>query len=667
MPDADAPGVGEGLVELLNPESTVTARQADAFSSLGRDHLNPKLRVAIRPTADFRSAPDRYPAHISMLFDVFPAEEISAGRFRREDAGAPVHGLLQEFIVKYTDDGNTVAWTRQPRHGQAETLSEAETITDLLSSLPEVFSAATATVATGQAGLSNRPQVTLALDNEDRTLIHQVHEVSDWVFTVDRNIGIEYFEHGGRGDRPDYLIEHTPSVECSLGHQVLITSRSLVEIEAMMRSVLEKFHLQAEGRHAAAILDNLRCLSGRLALKLISSPTHRTEALGLALARMYLAHHGIFADQIVVALDAHLELYREPRRHADELQDEVSLRRTDLALFDLNAATRTITCNLVEVKCYTETEGLSGYTQLRSTVAEQLEKSEQIIRLHFDPGLHSPDRLDRSFKTAEFAKLLEFSLDRSTRFRLLGEDAQEEARFFLRTLENGYNLAFTRSGLIFDFAKEGTDPPETEGGVEFHRVGIDVIRLLIDEAGPALEAAAVAGVEMAHRESGEAPSDSTLSGVSSSLLKLETAVFLPAKRDRSVEWDDLPSHGRVEEDRRARSRALPPSATLQMREPSGTGLSSVPPDQRPFSEDSESTRAEKRAELELQRESEEDTPGGTDRPPGASTPALATAIRLEKALAPHIAALKEKGRSRFRCKVTLRQQRTKRHDRRNPG
>src|SRR5690606_31953320 len=116
------------------------------------------------------------PSHISLLFDVFPAEAVSSGKYNPEESGSPVFGLLQDFVLDYTDDGEIVAWTRQPRHGLAAPIRGSEAISDLLSSLPTVFSAATATVATGQAAVSNRPQVTLALDNEDRALIHQVHE-----------------------------------------------------------------------------------------------------------------------------------------------------------------------------------------------------------------------------------------------------------------------------------------------------------------------------------------------------------------------------------------------------------------------------------------------------------------------------------------------------------
>jgi hypothetical protein len=65
-----------------------------------------------------------------------------------------------------------------------------------------------------------------------------------------------------------------------------------------------------------------------------------------------LEHQQVFENQVVVPLDAHLELYTALKKNADELGDEVSFRRTDLALFDLDPASRKITCRLVEVKCY---------------------------------------------------------------------------------------------------------------------------------------------------------------------------------------------------------------------------------------------------------------------------------------------------------------------------
>ncbi len=46
--------------------------------------------------------------------------------------------------------------------------------------------------------------------------------------------------------------------------------------------------------------------------------------LGLALARLFLDYQNVLADQILVPLDAHLGLYRESRRRADEVGESVS-------------------------------------------------------------------------------------------------------------------------------------------------------------------------------------------------------------------------------------------------------------------------------------------------------------------------------------------------------
>lgn len=79
------------------------------------------------------------------------------------------------------------------------------------------------------------------------------------------------------------------------------------------------------------------------------------------MARLYLEHQGVFTNQIVVPLDAHLDLYRTRRSQADELGEEVSLKRTDLALFHLDAAQRMITCRLVEVKCFQQVGEIGAF------------------------------------------------------------------------------------------------------------------------------------------------------------------------------------------------------------------------------------------------------------------------------------------------------------------
>ncbi|MGQ4807802.1 hypothetical protein NKDENANG_01162 [Candidatus Entotheonellaceae bacterium PAL068K] len=68
---------------------------------------------------------------------------------------------------------------------------------------------------------------------------------------------------------------------------------------------------------------------------------------------------------MILPLDTHLELFQAAMNHAEELGDTVTLQRTDPALFDLNASSRTIRCNLVEVKCYAHVGGLGAFNQLK--------------------------------------------------------------------------------------------------------------------------------------------------------------------------------------------------------------------------------------------------------------------------------------------------------------
>lgn len=548
VPDPDAPGVGEEIAALLTTDGGTAAREADDFSIPAKTHLHPKLRFAVRATKDFRTNPEAHAAHLSLLFDVFPAEEVAVRRADPRHATAFVHGLVQEFSTEYHEDELTVAWRRLPRHGVAQPIEGAEELSNLLGSLAAAISSATATIATGQSGVDLRPVVSLALGSDDRALLHQVHEVSDWVFTLDRNLGIEFFDHGGHATRPDYLIDHSPDMASTLGHRLVITSRSVAELEALLRPVLEQYGLSAEGRHAVVLLDQLRSLSGRLALKLISSPTQRAEALGLALSRLYLEHQGVFENQIVVPLDAHLEFYRVLKAQADELRDEVSFKRTDLGLFDLDTRRRTITCRLVEVKCYSGVGDLAQYNSLKASIAQQIAQSEQVLAHHFDPQRTPQDRPDRAFKTRELALLLEFYLERAERYGAISREAADEARYFVHTLDDGYQFAFTRSALIFDFAKPGTEPPESEGGIEYHRIGVDLIRQLVDAAAPSTESSASIssgsgsggpsggprprGVSEVRRRRERAPSVPTL----------DTAAFLGSPRDRSVTWEEL--HGR---------------------------------------------------------------------------------------------------------------------------
>jgi DNA phosphorothioation-dependent restriction protein DptH len=483
VPETESPSVGESLEQLLSPTSS-TGAEADAFSVPSGNHLFPKLNLAIHSLTDFKELPEAYQAHITMLFDLFPAEELGVGTPLHSNCSAPLHGLIQDFNKSFSDDENGTAWRQQPQHGVPMPLLEAEHLVDLLANLSADFSRATATAALGLPAFERLPIVTLTLDAEQRALLHNIHDISDWVFTIDRHLGIEFFDHGGKRERPPYLVDYVPSATSSSGHQLIITSRSTYELRASLRQSLNQYGIETTDGHATLIINALRSLSGRLALKFMSAHTHQAEALGLALARLFLEQQGALSNQIVLPLDSHLDLFRAIKLQANEIGENWSLQRTDLALFDLNSQTRTIRCNLVEVKFYRQVGGFGEYQKLKESIAGQIKQSEEVLRRHFDPEWKYPDRPDRLLKTREFSTILRFYLERALRYELLDQDAAIEGQSFLATLEDGYNVDFNRSAIIFTLNETGSEMPDIEDDIDFYRVGADVIRVLLntDEA-----------------------------------------------------------------------------------------------------------------------------------------------------------------------------------------
>jgi hypothetical protein len=536
--DPQLPEAGEALAELLRGEWS-SAADAEAFHTRQASGLIPKLAVALLPLQEFRVTTDERPSHLTFLFDAFSGETFDVGR-GQEPGPLPVHGLVQDVIVCYIEDDEGVLWHKQPRHGTAVAIPGAPEACDLLSSLPATISAAAAAVATGQVGAGLVPRITLSLSPADGALLHQAHRASDWVITIDRTLGMEYFDSPGSQRRPDYVIDFEPDGSSGLGHHLVISSRSLDELRALMAPVIAQHGLPVDPRHVGTFFDQLRLLSGRLAFKLASTAaSQRTEVLGLALARLYLDYQGALADQVLLPLDDHLELYRDARRLAGEVSDAVSLQRTDLALWSLDAQRRTITCRLVEVKCSSGLRGTSGYEQLKARITTQLARSETVLAEHFDPARTVPDRPDRTVCNAELAALLRFYLGRAVRHGTMRADASGEAEWLLSHLDIGYRMRFTRTGLIFDLAGRGTSA-ELDGGVEYYRIGRDLI-------GELLEAMPTDPVLAA----GTSP---TVSELSVSLPRLAEAAFrapgrthqTPLQPDRT-EPDDVTDDGPVAE------------------------------------------------------------------------------------------------------------------------
>ncbi|MEV5655946.1 hypothetical protein [Streptomyces sp. NPDC052291] len=477
--DPEAPESGAALGELISTQSQFSSTEAEAFLHAAEGTRSAKLVYSVRSVEEFRKPGAEFDAHLTVLIDAFGGEQ--HGSVTRHDiAHAPVHGLVQPTASTYEESEQQIVWRTMPRHGIALPAEDAEDLATLLSRLPGLLAGAAANVATAGQAPRHVPCTVLSFDTTDRALLYQAHQVGDWVVTIDKTLGLEYFDHAGQRDRPEYVIDYAPSLDSGLGHQIMVSSNSVDELRTLLGPTAQQHGLDVEQRHLNTFFEQLSLLSGNLAFKLASTaPTQRTEVLGLALARLYLDYQGALHNQIVVPLDAHPELYAEARRQARELGDALSFQRSDLALFHLDARTRTVTCRLVEVKCYTALDDIGAYQRLKTKVTQQLGRSQTVLTESFDPAHATRDRVDRPVKNLALGSLLRFYLERAARHGTMGHAPRTAAHALLDSLDDGYALHFTRSGLIFDLAREGTDR-ELDDEVEFHRIGSDLITELIN-------------------------------------------------------------------------------------------------------------------------------------------------------------------------------------------
>lgn len=470
----DALGVGEAVTDLLHPILSVGSESSEAFSSPTGNHLFPKLNIALQSINNFSDAPPLFQAHISMLFDIFPATEVSTTGGSNLRSTLPIRGLVQDFAVTFTDDEvSGTAWRRQPVHGVAS----FEPSSDLIGELPRVISASLATVATGVPSFNSTPVLTMSLAPNQRQLLHQIHDSSDWVFTIDRHIGIELFDHGGKPGKTNYLIDYSPSISSSFSPSLIITTRSLTEIQGMLAIAAEKLNLSLTAEQFLGVFDQLRFLSGRIALKLLSASDNQAmEAIGLGLARLYLQKYNVFGREFVLPLDDCLNLFRDKSRVDEDMEDAISLKRTDIALVKLNGQDRTIQFHLIEVKSYRRIGDLGSYVRLKDAIRNQIQNSEDKLRSHFDSKESRPDRL---LKNRELYSLLVFYLDRARRYGLLGDAVYGDNLRLLQSLDEGYELRFQRSALLFDFDYADSEIVDEDDGITFVHVGIELISDLL--------------------------------------------------------------------------------------------------------------------------------------------------------------------------------------------
>lgn len=225
----------------------------------------PRLRWARREKPNPETA-----AHLAVAFDTFESRvETEAEGDAGGTAPRPLHafGLLSFFDREYTGAPSPSWRAIAPAGGEGEKhpseRAHSERLTRMRGALDRL-------VARNLGAERARPILRTDISPDNAESLRSLHRLSDWVVTLDRNAGVEYFD--SPNDDPEtydaYVIDCVPERE-DLGCLQLITSTgNRDEVQSLVDDALDRMGLSRSRRNAEFLLGRLKALSGRLAIRL---------------------------------------------------------------------------------------------------------------------------------------------------------------------------------------------------------------------------------------------------------------------------------------------------------------------------------------------------------------------------------------------------------------
>ncbi len=223
--------------------------------------LFPKLVYAKHSIADVLDDSDgRFEAHLTFLIDYF-GTTVAARTHDLSNGSSSLHNLLAEYLTDYTRGDASATWSRLIAPNRCTDLT-TDGVTGRLFAAHENLCNLAACFFDWGKSLDKYTTVQLELTDEHGKnhfkMIRQVHFLSDWVFTIDRNFGIEYYDDPAQGpgrESGGYLIDYTPEFLDSVSHRLIISTYHQQEIETILRAGFETL-FTAEGEEPLDVIES---------------------------------------------------------------------------------------------------------------------------------------------------------------------------------------------------------------------------------------------------------------------------------------------------------------------------------------------------------------------------------------------------------------------------
>ena len=280
---------GNFLVDMVERHRTGAAGIADSdrwmleSQSSGGGVTLPRLRWAKKDSVLPKSS-----AHMAIAFDSFDTH-VDFVPLKQLAAPAPLHvyGLTANVQRSFTFQPTAEWLSWLPVEADGEKHPAGRAMSERLIKLNKSILRCVCRFA--GKGDEFWPVLRTSLTAEQQDMLRIVHHLSDWVITIDRNSGIEFFD--APKDEPRiyeaYVIDCVPERD-DLGSLQMITSTTRTdEIRELLDQMLEQMSLSASRRNCEFLVRHLKALSGRLAMRLTSLGSTSSELIALALVHSH--------------------------------------------------------------------------------------------------------------------------------------------------------------------------------------------------------------------------------------------------------------------------------------------------------------------------------------------------------------------------------------------
>ena len=396
----------------------------------------PRLRWARKDVEQPNQA-----AHLAIAFDTLDSRVVA------EDVASPsrpfyVYGLTNSFEREYAHVPAPIWRSTIPLSREGEKHPSDRRHTERLMRLQEAIQNA---VARNIGADGKRPTLKAEISPVNAESLRQLHHLCDWVITLDRNFGIEFFDSPRENEETydTYVIDCVPERE-DLGCLQLTTSTSNQdEVLDLLSGALNHMGLRDGPWNEKELLDHLKALSGRLALRL----TGQTEP-GLDLVSLALCYRN--CNEVSATNDCWVSLedgFLIPARDVHELLPPLDSRKREEdetegrpnLIFVSASPRKGLYFQFIEVNCRRHLRAARS-PDLLNGIRQRVESLRKRWNEWYDSEDVRPSI--NAIRRAKLARVLRFYADRARRHHLSVEQHETILHEIDRMISRSSNYAF---------------------------------------------------------------------------------------------------------------------------------------------------------------------------------------------------------------------------------